>query len=168
MTNISKDRLEALKQRVVRAFADVPYPKGPIAPHECDECHGVEKDFMNQDWKTIDPSIVEENFGKLPLFSPEAFHFFLPAYLVYALENPAHERGEVAEFTTYALTPGKEIKESPSWWRERFKHFTREQFELVYEYLDLARETEEFDNFVVAIERGKERLKKYIEPTLKK
>ena len=79
---VSETQLKALKQKIVSAFENVLYPKGDIISHECDECREVRKTFANLAWKTIEPQILENNYDKLPLFSPEAFHFFLPAYLI--------------------------------------------------------------------------------------
>ncbi len=84
---VSETQLETLKQKIVSAFGDVLYPKGDIVSHECDECCEVGRIFANLDWKTIEPQFLENNYDKLPVFSPEAFHFFLPAYLIYSLEH---------------------------------------------------------------------------------
>lgn len=165
--SISKKQLETLKQKVILAFANVPYPESDLVRHECEECRDIRKAFTNLDWKTIDSKLLEENFGSLSFFSPEAFHFFLPAYLVYSLEHFEDDFNEVPEFTTYTLTPDKEIKENPGWWQERFENFTKEQFNLIYDFLDLAKSNEEFDEFITSIIRGKERLKEFVEPTLK-
>jgi len=165
--SIPKEQLETLKLKIIEAFADVPYPKGVIAPHECDECQDVRKTFAELDWKTIDQQILENNYDKLPLFSPEAFHFFLPAYLIYSLKHFEDKYNEVPEFTIYTLTPDKSLKENPTCWQEKFENFTLEQFNLIYDFLDLAKENKEFESFITNIKRGKERLKEFIEPTLK-
>ncbi len=69
---------------------------------------------------------------------------------------------------TYALTPNKSIKENPIYWQMKFEKFTSEQFNLIYEFLEIAKSYEEFPEFLVNIEKGKERLKKFFEPILKK
>jgi len=165
---VPKKQLETLKQKVISAFADVPYPKGKIAPHECEECCDVSKTFANKNWKTIKPTILEENPCVMPLFSSEAFHFFLPAYLVYSLEHFSEKYDTVCEFTIYAVTPDKKsIKNNSDYWREKFKDFTLEQMDCIYEFLDFVREDENFDRFFKEIEIGKENLKEFIEPILK-
>lgn len=160
------ESLKELKKKVVEAFDNVTYPEGFIIEHECKECLEVRKAFLNKDWKEITPKILQENYDKLPLFSPEAFHYFLPAYLIYSLENFVFE--DVCEFTLYTLTPDKDIKSRPTWWQEKFKYFTLEQFNLIYEFLELAVEVEEFAYHKTNIERGKQRLKEFVEPTLKR
>jgi hypothetical protein len=165
----SEEQLEILKQKVKIVFADVPYPKGIIAPHECDECQEVRRTFKNKNWKTIEPEILEENFGIIPLFSSEAFHFFLPAYLIYSLEHFSEKYDTVCEYTIYAVTPDKKsIKNTSNYWQEKFKEFTLEQMNCIYEFLDLVREDENFERFIKEVETGKQNLKEFIEPLLKK
>ncbi len=69
------------------------------------ECFEVRKAFLNKDWKEITPKILQENYDKLPLFSPEAFHYFLPAYLIYLLENFVFE--DVCEFDFIYINAGQ-------------------------------------------------------------
>jgi hypothetical protein len=163
---LSKENLDILKQNIIEAFYDVPYPKSSIAPHECEECREIRETFAGKNWKNIESKILEENYGIIPLFSPEAFHYFLPAYMVYSLENTRENYlNEVFEFTVYTLVPSKDIKENPSYWIERFRSFTPDQWNLIFEFLDAAEETKEFEH--INIERGKKRLKIFVEPNLK-
>lgn len=161
-----EEKIENLKNKIIEAFDGVSYPKGFITTHECAECFAVRKAFLNKSWREVTPEILEENYDKLPLFSPEAFHCFLPAYLLYSLENFVFEA--VCEFTLYTLTPNKEIKTEPIWWQERFKEFNLTQFSLIYEFLDLAEQDEEFIYHKTNIEKGKQRLKEFVESTLAK
>lgn len=168
--NLEK-KLESLKNRVLKSFADVQYPKGIIAPHECDECFDLRKTFKNQNWKTIDTKIIEENYSQLPLFSDEAFHYFLPAYLIYSLENfNDADDNMVCEFTIYGVSPSKTgIREDLDYWKYKFSNFTIEQINLIYDFLDLvkANESESFRFFDKIVDDGKVSLKTYIEPNLK-
>jgi hypothetical protein len=157
--NILKEQLEILKQKIISSFADVPYPKDEIAPHECDECRDVRRTFANKNWKTIEPQILGGNFGIIPLFSPEAFHYFLPAYLIYSLDHFSEKYDTVCEFTIYAVTPDKKsIKKYFDYWREKFKDFTLEQMDCIYEFLDFVRDDENFVRFK-NVETGKQNLK---------
>lgn len=161
---VSQHHLEALKQKIFASFENVPYPKGRIAPHECDECDDVCKTFKNKNWKTISPEILEENHGIIPLFSPEAFQYFLPAYLIYSLNN-FHEDDTVCQFMLYSITPSnKDINESLAYRRSKFVHFSSEQMSCIYEFLDLARIDENFNNSAKEISIGRENLKTFIDP----
>ncbi len=80
--------VEALKARVAAAFADVPPPpEGGLVSHPCEECAGVARSFAGLRWGEAGAEVLEENYDKLPLFTPAAFRHFLPAYLLYSLEH---------------------------------------------------------------------------------
>ena len=132
---IANEKFEELQQKILRAFANVPYPEGKVAPHECDECHEVIELFADLDWKPINPEIIEEHHGSMSLFSPEAFNYFLPAYLIYSLKHFS-EDDTVCEFTIYALTPNIEMIEEKEekqieFLRNKFQNFTREQINCI-------------------------------------
>jgi len=167
--SISESELEILKQKIALAFTNVSYPKAEIAPHDCDECREVSRTFANQDWKTISSKILEENYGNISLLSSEAFHYFLPAFLIYSLNN--FNDNFVCEFTIYSVSPSKkDIKERLDFWQYKFEHFSLEQINVVYEFLDLVemKKDDYFHLLEKQIITGKEMLKKFIEPILKK
>lgn len=171
--SVSKTQLENLKRKIIEAFTDVSYPNGVIAPHECDKCRKLRKTFYRKNWKTIDSKILEENYSKLPLFSSEAFQYFLPAYLIYSLEN--FNDNDVCEFTIYNLSESeKELKENLDFYRkyfqERFGNFTMEQVNSIYEFLSLveSEENEDFEFLREHAKMGRKVLKEFIEPTLRK
>ncbi len=170
--SVSKLQTEILKQKIIESFAAVPYPNGVIAPHECDKCLDLRETFVNENWQTIDSKILEENYSKMPLFSSEAFHYFLPAFLIYSLDN--FNDNLVCQFTIYTLSSSeKEIKESydywQKYWQSRFENFTLEQINLIHEFLNLV-EFKKDDGFYLYreyVETGKKMLKEFIEPALK-
>lgn len=169
-----EDKLKTLKQRVIQAFADVPSPKGDITSCKWDECRDINKDFTGKNWKTIGSEIIRKNHNKLSFFLPQAFHYFLPAYLIYSLENFHYEYfhhpyDDTCEYTIYEVTLTQEsIENSFGWWQERFGNFTQEQINCIYEFLDFVSEDENFDVFYKYVETGKQNLKKFIEPILRK
>lgn len=162
--SVSTYQYEALKQKIFASFENVAYPKEKIAPHECEECIEVCETFKNKNWKTILPEILQTNYGIIPLFSPEAFQHFLPAYLIFSLNN-FDEDDTVCQFTTYAIAPKNgDVKERLEYWRDKFAHFTSEQMSCIYEFLDFARVNENFANFAKEISVGRQNLKEFIDP----
>ena len=100
------DEIDQLKNDIKEAFKDLDPPESTnIALHECEECAGVRQAFANLRWQELDEDFLKENFGVIPLFSPEAFRYYLPAYLLYTLENFDDKYSEICEFTLYAITP---------------------------------------------------------------
>jgi len=111
-SEVNKKQIESLKSSVIQAFGEVESPaKENIVEHECEECCGVRKDFTELKWQKASNELLENNYDKIPLFSPTAFNYFLPAYLLYTLRNFDDDFSDVCDFTLYALTPGKTWKD---------------------------------------------------------
>ncbi len=159
--NGAEERRDSLKEKVSAAFADVPRPdKNNIALCPCPECTALTRTLAGVEWRAVTPEVLEATHEQLPLFSPRAFRYFLPAYLLHSLDHFGYDG--VCEFTVYALTPGKETESSAAYNRERFARFAPEQMDVVHDFLDLARQDESFAGYHTAIERGKKRLMRYV------
>lgn len=173
MDNIS-EKLVNLKQRVINAFEYVSVPKGLLTKGECEEgevdCLEIRENFTGKEWRTLTPEILEASYDKLPFFSPEAYHCFLPAYLIYSLENfrdNANLDGSlVLEFTGYNfMYHGKD--ESNHWKLDRYQNFSKKQLYTIYEFIDLLLQKEDYDEFIIQLKREKQFLIDFVEPNLK-
>lgn len=119
-----------LMQRIVEAFTQTPYPgDGRIALHQCEECEGIRQDFRGQSPTTLRRDVIEHHFDSLPMLSPDAFHYFIPAYMRYAIDHPD---SNVARFAEYSLAP----TDYDDFWRERFLLFTPSQKDAVIAFLE--------------------------------
>jgi len=160
--SIDDKQIAQFKEKLIRHFADVPPPDNQrIALGNDWESQALQDAFSDVDWRTADKQIIQRNYDQLPFFSPEAFHFFIPAFLVYSVDEP--EGSRVFEYTVYALTPGKETDNTSQWYVDRLRLFTREQMSSIYEFLDLVRQNPKAYDFYVRIDRGKKRLERYFE-----
>lgn len=129
-----------LKLMIKNAFASVPCPDiADVADsHHCDECRGVVAVFQSKTWQTISAAHIDANYDKLPLLFPHAYHHFLPAFLLRALDAPG---GLTWEYTFYNLTP-KNISADPKvareqrWHDERTLIFTPDQLRCIIAYLE--------------------------------
>jgi len=160
----NKETIEHLKSEIIKAFAEAEQPaKDNIALHECEECRGVRKDFANVKWQEASNKLLEDNFGQISLFSPQAFNYFLPAYLLYTLNNFDDGFLGVCEYTLYALTPDKSWKNEngdvSSYWTEKFNLFTFAQMNCIYQFLALAKQNPAYKNDTKSIEKAFDRLK---------
>jgi len=154
---------EALCERIASAFDGVSTPKPPLINHECEECLELQASFLGKSWKEITPALLNEHYSNLSLFSAEAFHAFIPAYLKYSVENfESFDEDFVCEFTGYALLPDKLVNQDAghkNWWIYKLSKFTNEQFQVLIDYLDLVRDSVfSFDRRLLA--RGEARLLK--------
>lgn len=76
---------------IAGAFAAVPAP-GPAALVSGDvdydpEYRDVAHAFEGKHWRELSPAFIREHRDALPLLSPAAFRFFLPAYLLACLDG---------------------------------------------------------------------------------
>jgi hypothetical protein len=68
------------------AFADTPYPKGPLMGHSLDDESCVyELAFKGADWRQLTPRLISHNFPAFSFMTPETFRYFIPAVLCHEL-----------------------------------------------------------------------------------
>lgn len=94
-----------------RAFADVPRPgERPlqITPHACPECDEVAENLAKHTVKSLPPNLIDHHSTALPLLSPEAFHYWLPAWMIRALDDPD---GDVIELTIFQLAGPRQLRQ---------------------------------------------------------
>ena len=131
-----KDDSMELREMIATAFGQVPYPgNDAIALHECLECQDIRRDFRRQSPWTIEASVLERRYDSQPLLSPQAFQYFLPAYMIYAL---GHLNSLVAQFTQYSLAP----TDFDDWHRQRFSRFTTSQKASIIAFLEFMKTLE--------------------------
>ena len=155
------EKIEALKIKIDEQFHNTRQPsKSEITVCDCWECLALRDTFFGIDWKTLVPETMEQNHH-LSLFSAEAFHYFLPAYLLHSL-SCFSVGSDFLSTTVYSLTPGKEEPGQAEYWQDKFRLFTDKQLEIVFEFLDLVRGEPEMYFHHVSIDRGKKRLRSYL------
>jgi hypothetical protein len=93
------------------------------------------------------------------MLSPEAFHYYFPAYLLHALDN-FNSDSLVWQFTMFAVAPEEDETGYHDWWRVRLREFTPEQFKLLERFLDLIGQDEELSQYT-PLAGAKERLRSY-------
>ena len=79
------------RDRVIQAIRDAfpPYVvEDVIAPHECLECHSLRVALAEKSWLKITDEYVDEHDDVLPLFSPTAYHAFIPAWIIRGIFEP--------------------------------------------------------------------------------
>ena len=89
--NLSDQRSQDLRERVLSAFEPVPYPghenisKVRGDSQEGDETYAV---FSGRNWRDRSTWQAASNHSEaLTWFTPEAFHYFLPAFLLACLDE---------------------------------------------------------------------------------
>lgn len=110
-------KIANLKEDIHYAFGDLRYPGDSKLLHgNCQDNSDILKFYGQKDWAEVKDSIIEYENAALCFFSPEAYQFFLPRFLIYTLEN--YDSGYLsADNTIYSLVPSgdqslKEFQES--------------------------------------------------------
>ena len=99
--------------------------------------------------------LIEKHYSQLPLLSPAAFAYYVPAYLRLALHDFSQD-SRVLQFLVYNIAPSND--ENPEWKRERFRHFTREQVDILQEFLQLVVEQDEMRIYFGTLDPERRRL----------
>ena len=83
-----KERLQQLKNEIEQAFKDIPYPGDDnIAVNKRDEDLEGLAEFKGKHWKDLTfEFLVPYHKSSTHFFTPEAYQFYLPAYLMVAAE----------------------------------------------------------------------------------
>src|SRR3989442_2747871 len=77
----------SVQESIESAFADVQYPGDDrIADHkDCPECDDVREHFRVVTWHGHTVAEIQQYQSVLPLFTPAALQYFLPAYMLVSL-----------------------------------------------------------------------------------
>lgn len=129
-----------IAHEVEEAFADVPYPGDDklLRYSFSVDNDTVLESFRGKHWKEISPEELQLNEAHLSLFSPEAFCFFLPSFMVGALLHP-EETNIVWQCVFYNLAPGHSDLD---FLHERIKLLNARQKAAVRRYVELYVQTE--------------------------
>src|SRR5690242_3388954 len=85
-----------LKDTIEKAFAAVAYPGDnniTRCPYNCAECRRIGEYFKGRDWTGHKIEDLRKNNVALSLFTPEAFHYFLPLFMLASMDS--YEKGDV-------------------------------------------------------------------------
>ena len=100
------DATEAIVNEIKGAFTDVPHPGDDLMLHpQCMDDNDVEEFYGGIHWHDVPGEIIERNNASLCFFSPEAYRFYLPAYLIWVLNNFATSNSFTLDSTIYSLAP---------------------------------------------------------------
>ena len=98
-----------LIQEIENAFSDVLYPgETKLAlfaeGRGNEEAEKLRNDFAHKHWKSVPLDVLISNRNNLPFLTPEAFHFYLPAFMIAILLHPK-EVGTLSNNTVFKLSP---------------------------------------------------------------
>lgn len=80
----------SLQETIKAAFADVSYPGDnniTRCPYHCRPCQEITDYFKGKTWEGHAVEDLRDHHSALSLFTPEAFHYFLPAFMLASVES---------------------------------------------------------------------------------
>jgi hypothetical protein len=131
----SQNRMH-LAEQIERAFADVPYPGDDrLVENPADlESSNLRDRFKGKHWSTLSFKTLMDERSGLPLLTPEAFRFFIPAYLHVSVVRP-DEVDVIPENLVSDLTPPLQEGESAERFRTVVSGFTPEQMQVIRAFM---------------------------------
>jgi hypothetical protein len=128
----------SVQESIESAFADVPYPGDDrIADHkDCPECDDVREHFRGTTWRDHTVAELQQYQSVLPLFTPAALQYFLPAYMLVSLS--AWQEADMIPFSILCMClppPSDTDAGLRQHTCERFSVFTRPQRAAIAAYL---------------------------------
>jgi hypothetical protein len=151
---------ERVIQQISAAFAAVEYPGDWCLrdSNEGDEPYQVEEEFKGKtDWRVLDPKFLDQApdglASALSFFSDEAFHFYLPAYMIADIRGQLECADPLFRLTHGLDDSSRDGRINPrrygqrTWFdyaRYKFAIFDRAEAAAIVAYLTLKRESDEF------------------------
>ncbi len=106
--------------------------KDELIVHACDECFALRDAFAGRRWADIPVRQIHEHYSELPLFSPVAHHYYLPAFVIAATDSTRRKDLPILDMVMYDLCALP--KESVTF-SERFELFSPPQLTALSRWL---------------------------------
>jgi len=116
--------------QVESAFVQTPYP-GDLnitGPCRCDECREIADYFRGTSWRGHTAESLRYHADALSLFTPAAFRFWLPAFMLAELHDP-NDADVIAEFIAYTF------RDSSDHSADRVIQFTSSELDAILAFL---------------------------------
>jgi hypothetical protein len=98
------------------------------------------------DWMDVSPDKIEYESSALTVLSPSAFAYYLPAYMIWVLNNYATSSSNTVDYTLYALDLTGRTDDLRKVMEDRFSALSREQGQAVFEFLKYMSEVKEVES----------------------
>jgi hypothetical protein len=125
----------SLVRRVEQAFGVGPPPPEPLVDAEYlrpgtlgDD--GVTKFFSGKSWKGLDAAQLRQHRAAMYMFTPQAHHYYLPAFIIAALSSPP-EFDDIPDLIIFHLSMHYD-----SFWWERIRLFDPAQCDVIAEFVE--------------------------------
>lgn len=133
--------IDKLVGRIEKAFASVEHPgeRRLVDPDDKYARSEIEGFFPNVHWRDVTPEAFENNCDALAFFTPEAWQYYLPAFLCWTLKSFRTSDSCTVDFTIYnlALEKKKSLRQRSL---SNFSRLTEDQTKAVVAFLEFMRD----------------------------
>lgn len=145
MVNLKQD----VHTKILEAFASTPYPGDEALVADQSgydpECNEICSAFKGKNWKDISVEMVNEHKEALPLLTPGAFRYYLPAYMIGCV-NSYYDVDVALDSVLFNLTPPQPRSglEWNSFWT-RAQQFNEQESDAIKSFLELMHQYQRAD-----------------------
>lgn len=136
---------EELKNLIKVSFADTQYPAGKLTDTYDDE--GATELFSGTRWQDQNPDILQKHYATLHFLEPDAFRYFLPAFMLAVLED-TESPGNIAH--TIAFSFGKPEPDWESRYTKRIAKFSPIEKQAILQFMDFLYEKYGYEEVIYA------------------
>lgn len=134
---------ESIIGQIEAAFAASKRPPNDALLHpDCHDSQDIEAFYAQTDWRSVPDELIAHENAALCFFSPKAFAYFLPAYLVWTLKNFKTSGFITSDNTIYALDPGFPTAELYDFAVSKYSDLDQAQRDAIVSFLTLMAENE--------------------------
>jgi hypothetical protein len=132
---------DAVKLRILEAFETTPYPgDGGLVTDQSGydpESSEIANAFKGKDWRDVSVEMLRSYAEALPLFTPAAFRYYLPAYMIGCVDS-RYAVDVALDSVLFNLTPPKDRSgwEWDFFWT-RAQRFSKREREAIRSFLEL-------------------------------
>jgi len=138
---INENLQQIVEGKILAGFDATPYPgDDALVTNQsgCDpESEEVFSDFRGKSWKEVPIEILRKHKEALPLLTPRAFRYYLPAYMIGCVDS-FYDVDVVLDSVLFNLTP-PEPRRGWEWnfFRERAEQFNEQERDAITSFLEL-------------------------------
>jgi hypothetical protein len=143
MENSLPDSIEFAKKQISEAFLNSQYPgdNNLVYDNNCmhDECLTIKKIFTGKKWEKITLRDLQQLYFSFFTFcSIQAYHYYLPAFMVISLENYSEFDSKVMDMVLLdgLIPPSKDCKPRKKWQYDIVDGFTERQKKAITTFLE--------------------------------
>lgn len=127
---------ESVISLIEKAFADLPHPGDTLLHSSCQDDTDIRPFYGIQDWREASSQMIEREDAALCFFSPAAFRYFLPAYLIWTLNNYDTSESPTVNSTIYSLDPTSARADLQPFMRSKYSLLSQAQRHAVIAFLE--------------------------------